>query len=382
MIKIAILSEKYPPDSGGLAVSTQRLAHNLQGAGNLVEIFAPQESLPSGCTYSVQEGGVIVNRFGGQRRVDDTLADWFDRLVERHMQQPFDLLHGFYLVQAGFLTAYAGNYLHLPSVVSARGNDLDRAVLHPGKAAHVLYALQYSGVITANSRDLVRKAQALAPAKTIEYIPNSVDVDLFHPGERDENLAQQLGLEERPVIGFSGEARAKKGLASQLLAFKQVVSQRDAALLLVGGVRSGEDLALLNVFLKQNPALHIHILEQRVLEQMPAYYRLMDVFWMPSLRDGMPNALLEAMACEKAVVGSAVGGIVDILDHPEIGQIIPPGDVSALVEATLTLLDNPEKRQAMGKAARDWVVRHYGQSQELNANLQVYRRLLDREQAA
>ena len=219
MMKIAILSEKYPPDPGGLAVSTQRLASLLQFSGNLVEVFAPKESLQPGCKYSVQEGGVIVNRFGAQRRQDDTLADWFELFVDRQVEKPFDLVHGFYLVQAGFLAAYLGNYFHIPSMVSARGNDLDRAVLHLGKAAHVLYALQHSNMITANSHELVRKARALAPGKDVEYIPNSVDGNLFLPGKRDEALIQKLEIGNRQVIGFSGEARAKKGLVNPIIGF-------------------------------------------------------------------------------------------------------------------------------------------------------------------
>jgi phosphatidylinositol alpha-1,6-mannosyltransferase len=375
-MKIAILSEKYPPDPGGLAVSTQRLASLLQREGNQVEVFAPQQSLQSGCTYSVQDGGVIVNRFAAQRRVEDTLADWFDLVIDRHGQQSFDLLHGFYLVQAGFVATYAGNYLNLPSVVSARGNDLDRSIFHPGKAAHILYALQYSSAITANAWQLVRKAQALAPGKTVAHIPNGVDSAIFCPGERDENLISHLELDHRLVIGFSGEARAKKGLATQLLAFEQVAAQREVALLLVGGVRKGEDQDLLNIFCKQKPSLNIKVLPFVPLEQMPAYYRLMDVFWMPSLRDGMPNALLEAMACERPVVGTPVGGIRDLLNQPEIGRLVAAGDVSALAELTVRLLDNPKERISMGRAARDWVCQNYSPETELCANLQIYQQAL------
>ncbi|HSQ27317.1 MAG TPA: glycosyltransferase family 4 protein [Anaerolineales bacterium] len=376
MMKIAILSEKYPPDPGGLSVSTQRLASLLQNSGNLVEVFAPQDSLQPGCKYSVQEGGVIVNRFGAQRRLDDTFADWFELFVDRQVEQPFDLVHGFYLVQAGFLAAYLGNYFHIPSVVSARGNDLDRAVLHPGKAAHILYALQYCTMITANSHELARKAGALAPGKNVEYIPNSVNGDLFSLGQRDEELVQKLEIGNRQVIGFSGEARAKKGLSIQLLAFERIAIRKDVILLLVGGVRSGEDLELLNVFQKRNPKLQIKVVPHHPLDQMPAYYRLMDVFWMPSLRDGMPNALLEAMSCGKAVLATPVGGIVDLLDHPGIGQMIPAGDVPALADATLDLLDQPERRAAMGKAAREWVLDNFSPSRELKANLDVYQRVV------
>jgi glycosyltransferase involved in cell wall biosynthesis len=319
---------------------------------------------------------VIVNRFAAQRRVEDTLADWFDLVIDRHGQQSFDLLHGFYLVQAGFVAAYAGNYLNLPAVVSARGNDLDRSIFHPGKAAHILYALQHCSAVTANAWQLVRKAQALAPGKAVAHIPNGVDSEIFCPGDRDEALIRHLELDHCLVIGFSGEARAKKGLVTQLLAFEQVAAQREAALLMVGGVRKGEDQDLFNIFRKQKPSLNIKVLPSVPLEQMPAYYRLMDVFWMPSLRDGLPNALLEAMACERPVVGPPVGGIRDLLIQPEIGSLVPAGDVSALAELTIRLLDNPEERNSMGRAARDWVRQNYSLETELSANLHIYQQVL------
>ncbi len=375
MMKVAILSEKYPPDPGGLAVSTQRLAVLLERAGNLVEVFAPQASLQPGCTYSVQEGGVIVNRFAVGRRIEDTLASWFDQIVEEHGNRTFDLLHGFYLVQAGFLAAYAGNYLNIPSVVSARGNDLDRSLFHPGKAAHILYALKHSNAVTANTNQLVRKAQALAPDQNVVHIPNGVDSELFCPGQPDRGFLRNTGLENCQLIGFSGEARGKKGLATQLLAFEKIAVQREVALLLAGGVRKGEDQELLDVFKAQRPSLKIITLPHTPLAQMPDFYRSLDVFWMPSWRDGLPNALLEAMACEKAVVATPVGGMVDLISSPETGCLVPAGDVTALAETTLRLLDSQVERQAIGRAARDWVCQNYTIKRELEENLQVYRRL-------
>jgi hypothetical protein len=63
--------------------------------------------------------------------VDDTLLDWFERIAEEHQREPFDVLHAYFLIQAGFVAAFAGNYLALPSVVSARGNDLEHAIFDP-----------------------------------------------------------------------------------------------------------------------------------------------------------------------------------------------------------------------------------------------------------
>jgi glycosyltransferase involved in cell wall biosynthesis len=375
-MKILLTSEKYPPDIGGLAVSVERLARLLHSKGHTVQAIAPSTQLEAGQRAFSEQAGVQVHRFGAQPRVEDGLAEWFDLIVERCRQDRIDILHAYFLPKAGFVTAYAGQYLGLPSVVSARGNDLDRAVFDPGKAAHILYALQQASAITANSRRLVRQAQALAPGRPVVRSPNGVDAAHFQPQPRDTALANQLGLDETPLLAFVGEARAKKGLATLLLAFRQIAAARPAALLLLGGVRPGEDESLLQVFQKQNPELKLVVQPYVPSKDLPAYYSLVDLLLMPSRRDGLPNALLEAMACERAVLASDAGGISDAIRDGENGCLVPPGDAPALVAAALELLDDPSQRRRLGSAARLTVLADFSLEQELQANLTLYARLL------
>jgi glycosyltransferase involved in cell wall biosynthesis len=101
----------------------------------------------------------------------------------------------------------------------------------------------------------------------------------------------------------------------------------------------------------------------------------MDVFVQPSLRDGLPNALLEAMACEKAIVGSAVGGIADAITDRENGRLVAPNQVNALAEAIEELLMDTNIRNRFGTQACQTIRNRFTLQAELNANLDVYRRL-------
>ena len=74
---------------------------------------------------------------------------------------------------------------------------------------------------------------------------------------------------------------------------------------------------MLEVFQRQNPTLKVCVVPNVAHEELPAYYRLADLLVLPSLRDGMPNALLEGMACGKATVATSVGGIPDVLGRSE-----------------------------------------------------------------
>jgi glycosyltransferase involved in cell wall biosynthesis len=370
-MRIALLSEKYPPDPGGLAISVQRLAHLLIAAGHTVCVFTPHDTPELRC---VATGGIDVYRLPLLRRSDDTLAEWFGILTRQHNAQPFDVIHAYFVTQLAFVGVYAGRTLGVPTIVSARGNDLDRAVFDPAKSAQILYALRNAAAITANSRDLIRKAQALAPTRSAILIPNGVDAAHFRSMPRDEDLAQSLGLAGRVVIGFVGEARSKKGLASLLIAYRSIAQQRPAVLLLVGGVRR-DDKELLKVFQKQQPDLPVVVVPYTASEALPAYYNLIDVLALPSIRDGLPNALLEGMACERAIVGTAVGGIPDAISDGENGYLVPSGDADALAQAIDELLHNADLRQRFGQCARETVLRDFTLGQELEKNLALYQRL-------
>lgn len=376
-MNICILSDKYPPDVGGLAISTRRLARGLACAGHSVCVSAPTTSVAPGSLVTSGDDSVTVHRVGVHRRMDDALAGWFDHIVALHDTNRFDVIHAMFVTQPAFVAVTAARYLGLPSVISARGNDLDRAAFDPGKFSQTCWSLQNASAVTAVTTDLVRKARALAPGCEPHWIPNGVDTALFSPSPQDEALAASMDLGQAPVITFIGEARQKKGLTVLLLAFERVCAHHDQppTLLLVGGVRQN-DKPILDVFCRQNPTLDVRVVPNVAHEKLPPYYRLADVLAIPSLRDGLPNSLLEGMACERAIVAANVGGMPDVLRNGENGVSIPPGNVNALADAMLELLDDPSRRAQLGRAARTTVETEFTPAKEMERNLEIYRRVV------
>jgi glycosyltransferase involved in cell wall biosynthesis len=376
MNNILILSEKYPPDPGGLAVSTSRLAQGLVNAGFSVWVSAPDGRLAPGEVQVSEGGGVKISRLGFSSRSDDSGAAWFEHTLMTCKQHRIDLLHAMYITQPAFIAVLAGRTLGIPSVISARGNDLERSAFDPGKFSQISWSLQHADGVTAVTHDLQHKAQVIA-GRAVTLVPNSVDSQLFSPNVVDSQLRTQLGIfAEQPVVAFVGEARQKKGLTILLQAFAQLPAALGASslLLLVGGVRK-DDVPLVDVFCKQFPGLAIRVVPYQAHEQLPAYYHIIDVLTIPSLRDGLPNALLEGMACGKPVVATRVGGMADVLcqDDAEDGILIPPGDVTALAEAIGGLLTDPERRRRLGQAARHTIQSKYSPDLEIKGNLGVYR---------
>jgi glycosyltransferase involved in cell wall biosynthesis len=279
------------------------------------------------------------------------------------------------------VTVYAARYLGVPSVVSARGNDLERSVFDPAQTGGIVWALERARAVTAVSHDLAQKAKALADCDPI-VIHNGVDANHFTPAPPDDALRAELGLKpDTPVLGFVGEARLKKGLTVLLPAFAAVAAQlREAgqpvpALLLVGGVRK-DNKDIVRVFKAQNPALKIRVIANIDHAELPRYYNLLDVNLLPSLRDGLPNSLLEGMACGCATLATKVGGMLDVVEDGVNGWLIEPGDVAGLRDGVMRLLADGEERERVGRNGRQTILTHFTPERELAANLALYQQVL------
>jgi glycosyltransferase involved in cell wall biosynthesis len=113
-----------------------------------------------------------------------------------------------------------------------------------------------------------------------------------------------------------------------------------------------------------------------VREDLPEVYKAMDVFVLPSLREGVPMALLEAMAMEVPVIATNVGGVPYVIESEDLGLLVPPADAEALAEKILLLLRNPTLRVRMGEKAREGIVERFSARSLCTRYLEVYRKVV------
>jgi len=342
--RILFISERYAPDTGGVSASATRIAQTLAALGAQVDVVAWTRTLQAG-QVTRADGNPSVHRVGRFREWDTTMPHTLNLLDWLLSLGAYDLVWGHYLPLAGFLAVWFARMNGLRSVVSIRGNDLDRDVFPPGDFARLQWTLTNASTITAVTRDLARKARALSNRNDVVYLPNSVDTQRFYPCPDD--VRAQLGIApDEAVLGFCGELREKKGLTHLMDALAHVRQVRPACLLLIGDVRPSD----MPRFSPEN----VHITGQLATpEAVNRHFQACDVYLQPSLWDGMPNALLEAMAAGCGCIASDAGGIPEIITPGEDGIIVPRWQLHRLGEAILEWLDAPqEHRDRIRRAAR------------------------------
>ncbi len=175
----------------------------------------------------------------------------------------------------------------------------------------------------------------------IDLIYNGIGMEQFKPTADLTQLRQRFGIQkEVSLIGAVGRLENIKGHLFLLDAMKILREDKNSYHLAIAG--DGP--------LKDDIIHHIrqHRLESCVTllgftDQIHEFLSMIDIFIMPSLSEGMPLALLEAMAHRKPVVASSVGGITEVIEHDKNGILVPPGNAGEIVRVIRELTRNPAR---------------------------------------
>ncbi|WP_165699981.1 glycosyltransferase [Ornithinimicrobium ciconiae] len=214
----------------------------------------------------------------------------------------------------------------------------------------------------------------------ITVVPNGVDVSRFTPRERDEELAQQLGLSGRTIIGYLGGLVHYEGLDLLFEAIQMMRGRRDDFHVLVVG--DGAYERKLHMIVDELGVGDLITFTGRVPhEEVEGYLSLVDITPFP--RKPLPVCEMispikpfESMAMRKAVIASDVAALTEIVQDGVTGRLFAKGDASDLARVLEELLDDPQERVRLGEAARDWVVAERDWGRITDAVDGVYRQLL------
>lgn len=386
---ICLTAQEFPPDVGGVGVSAKRIALLLKDLGYQVHVavfrsvFRQERKLAeaghfhrSYCKTSQQDGIIVHRLYPAIRstvaRDQDYLMDIYGQLTNLYKQYKFDIFHAFFINETGFLTTMLARENNLPIINSVRGADLHKHIFDCQQQKQIAWTLENSDWTTFVSKNLMHRARLFTPAityKSSAFLNSIAPIDFAHLPT--PNLANKLkGI----VIGSVGNFRDKKGIEYLLDACQNL--KTEFTLLFVGDFvikeREYWQQELTNSGLEEKIVITGKVSRQEAL----AYLPYMDIFTIPSLNDGCPNALLEAMLAEKAIVGTNVDAIGEIIEDGINGLLVNPYSSEELTMAITKLINRPLLRQTFGKLAKQKVLQDLNPTVEKNNWANIYKQVL------
>jgi teichuronic acid biosynthesis glycosyltransferase TuaC len=264
-----------------------------------------------------------------------------------------DAVLGSWAHPEGSAAIMLASLLRAPSVIKCHGTDLNVIADLPGPRAVLRRLLPRADRVVVVSRALGERARGLGVAPDrIDLVMNGVDAALFRVRDREEARAR-LGREpDQPLALYVGNLLEQKGVPDLCEAWPRVVAEVPAARLVVVG--DGPARPALATHAAALPGLELA--GSRPLAEVADWMAAADLVVLPSWNEGTPNVVLEALACGRRVVATAVGGIPDLVHAPALGRLVPPRSPRALAGALAALLTAPYQPREVAElgSGGDW----------------------------
>ncbi len=368
----------FYPLLGGAQMHTLRLCRFLRAHGVDVEVITRHHP---GLPYHENVDGIPVYR----------TPIWHPSKAAASLSFTFNALRRLAASRGRYQIIHSHEMLS-PMTIGLVGRELfgSQLVVNPHRGGYLgdMYKLKHRRPFTggirlgwacrrgdafiAVSQEIASELQAGGvPKGKINLIPYALDTDHFRPlnGNRSTALRRQLGLAEGLWTCFAGRLVEEKGLDLLLNAWAEVIQREPAARLLIVG--DGDERSRLEE-LANRLDLNRHVHFTGAVTDTTPYLQACDVYVQPSFTEGLPIAVLEAMACSLPVAATAVGGVTDLMRDDQNGLVIPPRDVDSLRERLLNLLASKALRKRLGEQARQDVVAYCAVEQVGQAHLILY----------
>lgn len=366
-MKILIINYELPPIGGGAGNATLNIAKNMALKGFDTTILTSQfQNLPKRETIE----GVKIIRIPTIRKKKESVrifellifalsSLWF---VPKHARKiKPDVSLAFFGLPCGISALLIKYLLDIPYIVSLRGADVpgfvEREIHFYHFIAKPLIKLIWRKAfkVITNSQGLRNLALQTCPEVPIEIIPNGVNCNIFQP-------ANVKSLSKLNLL-YVGRFSKQKGL-EYLPPLMKILKEKLAIPFHFNLIGDGPNLQEIKEKIeKSGLSEHVSfcgwVVDRYVLS---SYYKNSSIFVFPSLFEGMPNAILEAMASGLAIVASNVAGNEELVRDGENGFLHNIGDVEGLAESIIHLANSPELIEQYGRRSREIAIEHYSWS--------------------
>lgn len=355
MLLLAKYREENQPVTGvDLQAITQIKA--LKDAGHDMTVIAKKRNLKSKIHEEID--GIQVYRIG-----PSGLYWLWTALILWRLRHDLDVVHILGQRMTTFVAIFLCRFLAIPTVIKF---PISRKPFAWWKRFYKVFAFKLENLITRQASAYIAISAEIAGQlaaegfypERIRRLPNGVDMKRFFTANGKESLRDKLGLPAaKKLVVFSGRLISRKGFDLVLAAWPQIYAAYPNAHLVVLGDGTPQRVTAikqLNADIGGSTITYVG----SVPDPAP-YLAASDLFLFPSRREGLPNALLEAMSCGCACVASAIGGCVDLIIPDKTGQLFPAGDAKAMAAAATRLLRDEALAQAVGKGAHALIAAEY-----------------------
>lgn len=345
-MKIAILTYKFPPKwLSGTEIATYHMAKCLAKQGhNVCVITSRDDGLPD--IETTDDFRIYRTRFPDIRYLG-CIVFWLNIIPLLKKIHP-DVIHS-QMIGMGVPALAANKLFGMPYVVWGQGSDVylyqryERAILR--------LVLKKAGVVIALTEHMKSKIEEYYGIKSF-VVPNGINLEKFEGLSKTELRVKLCIGQDEKIITFIGRLHPVKGVRYLIQAMNLIKDREpNAKLLLIG---DGQDrVSLSEEVKKSNLESFVTFLRQIPSQNIPDYTIASDVFVLPSLSEGFPLTVLEAMASGLPVVTTKVRGLPEIVTEGENGFLVEPGNPEQLAEKISLLLENKELRLKMSLNNRE-----------------------------
>ena len=365
--RICMVVYTMPPFYSGAGAQALRLAKKLREKGVPISMLTAKHARIEGEVFIE---GIKVYRLSvfGCRKIKPLIFALAASLFLLRNHRTYDIvhLHGAYwrIVPIILVTKFLKKKIIVK--MTQLGTDDPMTIRRRKLGALLLKALSLANAIISISPGLSDSyRQSFLPLDKLVEIPNGINTNEFRPlseaMRRELKSYLQLPADDQ-IVTFVGNISQRKGVDLLIEAWRNVIAKRPhLRLLLIGplgdkysGVSNSFAEDLFDRVRRYGLSDKVSFLGYR--DNVKQYLQVSDLFVLPSRLEGLPNALLEAMACGVACVATDITPISDIITDGINGLTFPKDDVSKLSQVILALIDDLERAQKLGEEARKTIL--------------------------
>jgi len=244
-----------------------------------------------------------------------------------------DVIDSHYFYPDGVVASWIGKKLNIPVMVTARGSDINIIPQNATAKKRIIKALSTIQASAAVSQALADEMVKLAPsAKKPIVLRNGVDLDFFHPDAAKHTLPFAVEKNEKLILSVGNLVELK----GHHLVIEALASLDNTKLIIIG---EGEEKVNLRKLVAELSLTDRVFFTGNIMQaELPGYYAAADALVLASSREGMPNVLLESLACGTPVIATNVGGSSEVITHDDIGILLKERSANGIAKAVKTLL--------------------------------------------